>query len=131
MKAVGIRRALNASLGMTENKLTVIKIEIILTFSDRGPRLFQEDGKDEPLALFPPPPPGRAHLEDLLRGLSFICHSGCRMRLIIGVPVPFPATALQLCGAQKKALLLTPPHLADLHSFHNKVVNKHSAHLGA
>lgn len=62
MKAVGIRRALNASLGMTENKLTAIKIEIILTFSDRGPRLFQEDGKDVPLARFPPPPPGRAHL---------------------------------------------------------------------
>lgn len=65
MKAVGIRGALNASLGMAENKLTVIKIEIILTFSDRGPRLFQEDGKDVPLARSPPPPPpppGRAHL---------------------------------------------------------------------
>lgn len=43
MKAVGIRGDLNASLGMTENKLIVIKIKIILTFSDRGPRLFQED----------------------------------------------------------------------------------------
>lgn len=41
MKAVGIRGDLKASLGMTENKLIVIKI--ILTFSDHGPRLFQED----------------------------------------------------------------------------------------
>ena len=32
MKAVGIRGDLNASLGMTENKLIVIKIKIILTF---------------------------------------------------------------------------------------------------
>lgn len=70
MKAVGIRGALNASLGMAENKLTVIKIEIILTFSDRGPRLFQEDGKDVPLARSPPPPaparpcPSRNYFED-------------------------------------------------------------------
>lgn len=44
MKAVGIRGDLNASLEMTENKLIVIKIKIILTFLDRGLRLFQEDG---------------------------------------------------------------------------------------
>lgn len=42
MKAVGIKAELNASLEMTENKLIVIKIKIILTFSDRGPRLFQD-----------------------------------------------------------------------------------------
>lgn len=101
MKAVGIRGALNASLGMAENKLTVIKIEIILTFSDRGPRLFQEDGKDVPLARSLPLPCPRpaVPISELLRGLLFICHSGCRLRLIIGVPVPFPATALQLRGA--------------------------------
>lgn len=43
MKAVRIRGDLNASLGMTENKLIVTKIKIVLTFSDRGPRVFQED----------------------------------------------------------------------------------------
>lgn len=56
MKAAGIRRHLNASLGMTENKLIVIKIKIILTFSDRGPRLFWGDREDAELASSCPYP---------------------------------------------------------------------------
>lgn len=53
------------------------------------------------------------------------------MRLIIGVPVAFPALALKLFRLYNKTLFLTllGTHPADQFSFHNKVVNKHSVPL--
>lgn len=55
------------------------------------------------------------------------------MRLIIGVPVVFPALALKLFRLYNKTLFLTllGTHPADPFSFHNKVVNKHSVPFGS